>query len=123
MRQKPVFLNLFQIKFPITAIVSILHRVSGAFFFFLIPVFLWALSNSMHSAKSFEYLRECLTSSYSKATVWLVLSGILYHMIAGVRHLLMDVGFAEQLKYARISSYLVIVLSVIGTVYLGYMLW
>ena len=94
-KQRPVNLNLFTIKFPIPAIVSILHRISGVIVFLLIPLLLWMLHASLASVEQFDALRDTLDSPLIRFTLWVGLSALLFHLVAGIRHLFMDAGLAR----------------------------
>lgn len=122
-QQRPVFLNLFQIKFPITAIISILHRVTGVVIFLSLPLLLWTLQSSLGSKADFSHLQECLTAPISKIITWLIASVVMYHALAGVRHIIMDMGYAESLRSAKLSAYVVLLLTILCSMYAGVFLW
>ena len=122
-QQRPVFLNLFQIKFPITAIISILHRVTGVVIFLSLPLLLWALQSSLGSKGNFTHLQECLVAPFAKIITWLIASVVMYHALAGVRHIIMDMGYAESLKSAKFTAYLVLSLSLVCSIYAGVFVW
>lgn len=111
-KKKVVFLNLFKIAFPITAIVSIAHRISGFFLFLTIPFLLYVLSSSYASEESFNIITGWL-SDY----LWLIsliILAFVYHLCAGIRHLLMDIGIGEKnIQTAKKSALALIVCSVI----------
>ncbi|HSX20729.1 MAG TPA: succinate dehydrogenase, cytochrome b556 subunit [Gammaproteobacteria bacterium] len=109
--QKPVYLDLLNFAFPITAIVSILHRLSGLFLFFLIPVFLRILQKTLYYPSP--------TCMRVRVLMWLGLTAFIYHLFAGIRHLCMDVGVGEDLKDARYSSYAVLLLTAIFSLVIG----
>ena len=116
MRAKPMNLNLFTIAFPVTAIVSILHRISGALLFLLIPVLLLSLQKAVYFPSFFN-----LTVTH-KICLWLGLTILMYHLFAGVRHLLMDCGWGESKSVSRLSSYMVLGLTAIISILLGFSL-
>ncbi len=120
MRDRPVYLNLFTFAFPITAIVSILHRLSGILLFLLIPSLLLLLQNIISYP---EVLNTAKLHFWLKAVIWFGLTGFIYHFAAGMRHLVMDAGYAENLPTARASSYLVLAVTVIGSLLVGIKLW
>lgn len=122
-KPRPVNLNLFTIRFPITAISSILHRASGVLLFFFIVMLLYVLDLSLKSADSFAALQASLGSVWARFLVWSFLSSLSFHVIAGVRHLLMDLGYGEEKVSGRFGAYLVIILSAIVIVLLGVHLW
>ena len=123
MRSKPVHLNLLTIAFPLTAIVSILHRISGVILFLVIPVLLWALAYSLTSSEHFAKISACLSAPFSKFCLWVILSSLLYHLIAGTRHILMDLGVAESKTEGRVTGLIVFTISIFGILVLGYYLW
>lgn len=122
-KQRPKNLNLFTIRFPIPAIASILHRISGLILFILIPFILRALYLSLDSQQSFDDLHQVFTAPWLKFVIWVSLSALVYHFIAGIRHLLMDVGVGEGLKSGKFSAILTISISVILTIFIGIWLW
>lgn len=122
-KQRPVNLNLFTIHFPIPAIVSILHRISGFILFLCIPLFLWMLQSSLTSINQFSDLQDILGNIWVKLILWGMMAALLLHLIAGIRHLLMDLGFGESLKAGRFSAWLVVILSIILTLVAGVWLW
>jgi succinate dehydrogenase / fumarate reductase, cytochrome b subunit len=122
-KQRPINLDLLTIKFPLPAIVSILHRISGFFVFLLIPLLLWMLSASLSSPGGFEYIQEITNSPLTKFILWLFLSALIYHLIAGIRHLLMDMGWGESLKGGILTSKIVMALSLIMALLIGGWLW
>lgn len=120
---RPVHLDLTRMKFPPMAIVSILHRVSGVVLFLLLPFVLYALHASLASQASFSQLLQLMTSSTVKFLLWLLISAVSFHFIAGIRHLLMDCGLGEGLQSARVTAYGVIVLAGMAAIFVGVWLW
>ena len=117
---RPVNINLIKIKLPISALTSITHRLAGMYIFFItfpLSVFLFYLSIS--SSESFLNLTNTLIGSFYISTFvafsYLVLW---YHILTGVRHLIMDMHIGESLEASKYSSILVLILwslSVIAT--------
>jgi len=110
---------IFFYKFPLTAIASILHRISGVILFLLIPFILWVFATSLNSQAGFQQVMSCFDRFAIKFLIWVILSALCYHLIAGVKHLLMDMGFAETLKGARAASASVIIVSVLVMICMG----
>ena len=105
----PVFLNLAQIRFPIGAIASIAHRVAGVLLFIALPVVALMLDASLRTEAGFVAVRDLLSSPLWIATAAVLLWALVHHLLAGVRHLLMDVGVGSELARARTSARLVLV--------------
>jgi succinate dehydrogenase / fumarate reductase, cytochrome b subunit len=121
--QRPVNLNLFTIKFPIPAIVSILHRLSGLFLFLIIPLMLWTLEFSLSSESNFQTLRDNAATPVAKILILLLLSPFIYHFVAGIRHLLMDMEVAVEKRSGRISAILTFLISFLLIVLAGFYIW
>lgn len=121
--QRPKNLNLFTIRFPVPAIVSILHRASGILLFLLIPVAIWGLNLSLRSAQDFDDVHQFLTTPYMKFVIWFCLSGFLYHFVAGIRHLLMDINIGVELKSGRLSAILTLIIAALLIILTGIWLW
>jgi succinate dehydrogenase / fumarate reductase cytochrome b subunit len=119
---RPKNLNLFTIHFPIPAIVSILHRVSGAFLFVLIPLVLWTLNYSLTDA-GFEVLQQQLSLWYIKVLFWLLFIPFCFHLVAGIRHLLSDIHIGDSLKMGRKMAALTFVISILIVILAGVWLW
>lgn len=101
------------------AIASILHRISGILIFILIPVMLWMFAKSLHSEETFAQLSALIEQPAYKIILWAFASAMFYHVLAGIRHMIMDVGFGEHLGASRKSATFVIALGVIATIFLG----
>ncbi|MCL2590386.1 MAG: succinate dehydrogenase, cytochrome b556 subunit [Betaproteobacteria bacterium] len=127
-RKRPKHLALWQIKFPFPAIVSIVHRVTGAGLFLLLPFLICLLGKSLHSQESFQEFKEILSFEIiSLPLVKLVLLGLLWaylhHFCAGIRYLFLDIDKGLDLPCARKSAGAVVVVSVALTVIIGGLLW
>jgi len=84
---------------------------------------LYALGKSLGSEEGFAEVKACLTSPLAKLVTWGLLSGLLYHLVAGVRHLIMDMGGGETLEGGKLGSKIVIVISVVLIVLAGVWVW
>jgi succinate dehydrogenase / fumarate reductase cytochrome b subunit len=103
---KPVYINLFKIKLPISALLSISHRVSGMLIFFMVLPFSAYLFNILLASQdSFGLFIETYNSSIFLRTF--VLFNVLifeYHVIAGIRHMLMDFHIVSETLSASSNS-------------------
>ncbi|GLX14477.1 hypothetical protein Pstr01_27160 [Pseudomonas straminea] len=88
-----------------------------------IAVLLYGLDKSLSSEEGFAQVKECLTSPLAKFVIWGLLSALLYHLVAGVRHLIMDAGVGETLEGGKLGSKIVLVVAVILIVLLGVWIW
>lgn len=113
MKSKHIFLNLFFIKFPITAMTSIVHRVTGLFLFLCIPIFLYFLKISLASESSFLLAKNLFDSFYIKFFLFIFLSSFIYHFIMGLKHIVMDLGYFEGKTSSSNFSLFALILSVL----------
>jgi succinate dehydrogenase / fumarate reductase, cytochrome b subunit len=121
--KRPVFLNLWKMKFPITAIVSILHRISGVLIFLSLPILMYLLFRSLHSQTAFTSLQLSMHDWWLKTMLWAIAGAVSFHVLAGLRHLMMDLGAAESLSASRITSYILLALFVVSIILLGVWIW
>ncbi len=122
--KRPKHLNLFKIKQPLPAVVSILHRISGVLLFFPgIPLLLCSLQMLLQSQQSFEALQDYLRNPMIRLILLFPLWFFLHHLCAGIRHLLLDLHVGVTLTQAQTGSKLVLVAGIILTALAGLMLW
>lgn len=120
-QKRPVFLSLlpWQIRFPIGAIVSIIHRATGTLLVLLIPYALYLLQASLESPMRFEQVRATLAHGFGRVALLLGLWVLVQHLYSGIRHLLMDVDVGIELAAARRAAWLTLAASVITVALLG----
>ncbi|MCY4296036.1 MAG: succinate dehydrogenase, cytochrome b556 subunit [Gammaproteobacteria bacterium] len=121
--ERPVNLNLFSIKWPVTALVSISHRVTGVLLFLATAALLYLLDLSLASEAGFGEAAAILATPGARLLGWLAFAALLVHLIAGCRHLLMDLGIGESLRGGRAGAIAVIALSAAGAAAAGLWLW
>ena len=113
-KNRPVNLDIATFRLPITAYVSILHRVSGVANVFISLALIWLLSQSLASEDSYEYVIELTNLTSVKVVLFLILANLIYHSCAGVRHLIMDMGVGEDsFKSGKISAFVMIAVAMI----------
>lgn len=105
--------DLMSLRWPITAIASIIHRIAGGVLFVGIAFMLFALDRSLGSEEGFESLRLMMTSPLGKFVTWGLLSALAYHLVAGVKHFFMDLGVGETLEGGTFAARLTIFFSAI----------
>lgn len=121
--KRPRHLALHQIRLPLPAIVSILHRISGALMFLCLPLLLWLLQHSLRSIETFTALESMFQHVLVKLLLTGVLWAFLHHLCAGIRYLMIDLDYGVKLAQARASSRWVLALSLTLTSLLGVRLW
>lgn len=121
--KRPVNLDIGTMRLPITAWASIAHRASGVFLFAGMAVLIWALDASLASPESFASLGECLSSPLMKLVIWAVMAGLIYHSVAGVKHLVMDLGIGESMEGGIRGVKIVVAVSVVLILLAGVWIW
>lgn len=121
--KRPVNLDLTTIKFPVTAIASIVHRITGVALFVALPILLWMTDRSMASPESFADFKQLMTAPLAKLVVWAILAAISYHLVAGIRHLIMDTGMGETLEGGRRGAIAVFIITVVLILLAGAWIW
>ena len=128
---RPVFRNIHvtqivRYRLPPAGVVSILHRVSGALMFLLLPFIVWLMDVSLTSEVSYERFTAAFTAGIGVVPGWfvkLVVLGLIWaylnHFIAGVRHLWMDATHSVTKEQGHSTAIVTLVLSVLLTVALG----
>lgn len=91
--------------------------------FVAVGFLVWALALSLDSRQGFEQVAAILAHPLAKFITWGILSLVVYHLVAGIRHLIMDAGFAESLEGGRQASYIAMGISVVAIVLLGVWVW
>jgi succinate dehydrogenase / fumarate reductase cytochrome b subunit len=120
---RPVNLNLLVFRWPLPAITSILHRLSGVLIFFGTAALLYLLQLSLSSEAGFTKALDLLDLALVKFAVWFIVAGLLYHLIAGVKHLIMDWGIGETIEGGKMGSILVLVTAFVAIAAAGVWIW
>lgn len=120
------FTDLPSYRLPVAGIVSILHRVSGALMFVLMPFIIWMFDTSISSELSFARFTSAFGVGVGFVPGWFfklvalaILWAFLHHLIAGMRHLWMDMRHAVSKEFGKSSAVFTLVLSIGLTVVLG----
>jgi succinate dehydrogenase / fumarate reductase cytochrome b subunit len=123
-RPRPVYLDLFSIRQPLPAIVSILHRISGALLFLVgIPLLLWFVQRSLASPEGFAAAMAPFTGVVGKIALLVLAWAYVYHLLAGLRHLALDLHVGIRLQPARSSAAVVLVLSILIALFVAVRIW
>ncbi|GMV01043.1 MAG: succinate dehydrogenase, cytochrome b556 subunit [Burkholderiaceae bacterium] len=123
---KPRFRNIhvsdivLRYRLPLAALVSILHRISGALMFLVgLPFLLYLFQQSLTSELSFETYRAVVSNWFAKLVLLGLIWAYLHHFCAGVRHLLMDVDIGMTKAGGRTTAAIVLAVSLALTLILG----
>ena len=113
-------------RLPPAGIVSILHRVSGAMMFLLLPFIIWMFDTSVTSEISYGEFTSLFAGGAGFVPGWFfklialaLIWAYLHHFIAGVRHLWMDATHAVTKEFGHSSALFTLIASVLLTLVLG----
>ncbi|MEO8204458.1 MAG: succinate dehydrogenase, cytochrome b556 subunit [Betaproteobacteria bacterium] len=122
-KKRPVYLNLVQIRLPLPALVSILHRVSGSLMFVAGVWLLYLLDRSLTSEEGFASVRHYAAHPLVKGVLLVLVWAYSHHFFAGIRYLLLDLDKGTDLAPARMTSWVVLGASLVTTLFLGAKIW
>ena len=114
-RSAPVYLNLLRIRFPVGAVTSIAHRVSGVLLFLSLPFLIYLLDLSLRGPGGFDKALATVQNGWFEAGFTLLVWSLLQHLLSGIRFLLIDIGQGVTLQQARRSAWLVNILAPVMT--------
>ncbi len=130
-QKRPAYRNIHisqivSYRLPPAGIVSILHRVSGVLMFLLLPFVIWLFDVSLTSEISYERFTSTFMAGvgflpgwFMKLVALALIWAYLHHLIAGVRHLWMDMTHSVSLEQGRVSAWATLVSSGVLTVALA----
>ena len=110
---RPKFLNLLQLSYPPGAIASIAHRVTGVLLAVAAPIAAYAFTRSVAGPEGFAEIARWGRAIPTRLALAVLAAALAYHLLAGVRHLLMDAGIGSSLRAGRGSAWAVIAAGVI----------
>ena len=116
-------LQIIRYRLPAAGVVSILHRISGAMMFLLLPFILYLFDLSITSEISFDYLKGFTSHWFVKLLILAVSWGYLHHFCGGIRHLIMDAHIGLSKEEARKSARMVFLVSVPLTIVVAFKLF
>ena len=122
-KSRPVNLDLQTMHFPITAIASIVHRVAGVITFVAVGILLWLLSLSLSSPVGFKQAADLIDGWFVTFILWGILTALAYHIVGGVRHLMMDMGYFEELDTGALSAKVSFAVTAVLSLLAGIMVW
>lgn len=122
-KDRPKNLDLSTVKFPITATASILHRVSGIIVFIALAIFLTLLNCSLSSESDFVRTMSYFDNILIKFVMWGSLTGLAYHAVFGVRHMIQDLGHWEEMDSASLSAKIGFLVTGVLSLLAGILVW
>ncbi len=120
-KPRPKYLDIWTLAFqlPVPGFASILHRVSGAGLFLMLPLLLWLFGASLESPGTAAAASACIANPLVKLVLFGLLWAYLHHFCMGIRFLLLDVHVGLEKQTARASAWAVLAVSLVLTVLIG----
>ena len=121
--KRPVNLDISTISLPLTNLASFAHRLSGIAIFAGFGLLLFVLQTSLASEEGFESISKMMDNMLFSIVLWIIFAALLYHFIAGTKHLLLDFGFGETKDGAKLGAVAVVIIFFITVSVLSALLW
>ncbi|WP_354625729.1 succinate dehydrogenase, cytochrome b556 subunit [Psychromonas sp. MME2] len=122
-KQRPKNLDLTTVALPVTATASILHRISGIIVFIALAIFLSLLSCSLASEADYDRVLAYFDMFVVEFIIWGALTGLAYHVVFGIRHMIQDLGYWEELPCATLSAKVGFAITLLLSILSGVLVW
>lgn len=107
--RRPVFLDITRIHLPVTAVISIIHRITGVLFFITIPLMVYTFGLSLSSQDGYDRILSMLDHHAVRLILILLLWGFAHHLFAGIRYLFIDIDIGVSRDSSRMTAWYVVV--------------
>ncbi len=85
---------------------------------------LFAFDLSLESQQGFDAVVDMFENSFfAKLITWGLVSCLLYHLFAGVKHLIMDCGYCEELESGTLAAKVTLGAGVAAVILSGVWVW
>ena len=121
--ERPVNLALTTFKYPLAAIVSITHRITGVLLFVGIAFLLYLLDQSLTSAQGLDHARAWLSLPLPKLLLTAVVATLIFHFVAGIKHLLLDFDIGDTIEGGLLASQVTFGVAAVLIVVAGLWIW
>ncbi|MCU7830198.1 MAG: succinate dehydrogenase, cytochrome b556 subunit [Candidatus Thiodiazotropha sp. (ex Myrtea sp. 'scaly one' KF741663)] len=108
-KSRPVFLNLMKIRLPVAGVMSIIHRATGVVMVVAIPLLVYLLDLSLSGEAGFADTASLFGNGLIQLVLFLFLWGLMHHLLAGIRYLLIDIDIGVEKPLFRQTAWGVIV--------------
>ena len=121
---RPVNLDLSKFSFPITAIASILHRITAVIIWVGLGIGLYALCGATDSPEGFLNIQQALSSNFiAQFVAWGLLTAFGYYCAATLKHIIQELGFFEDFASGKVISWAAICIGIILAIASGVYVW
>lgn len=115
---RPLSPHLLIYKIQLTSIMSIMHRITGMGFIAAIYLFLWWLYANLNDEETLFFFINTIYHPVSKIILFGVLFAACFHFFNGIRYLIWSLGIGFDLKSVYLSSYIILLFTVLSTLYI-----
>ncbi len=120
---RPVNLALTTFNYPLAAIASITHRITGVVLFGGVAFLLYLLDLSLTSAQGLDHARALLVLPLPKVVLTVIVATLIFHFVAGIRHLLLDFDIGDTIEGGLLASQVTFGISAVLIVLAGLWIW
>ena len=106
--RRPVFLDITRIDLPVTAVISITHRITGVLFFILMPLLVYLFDLSLSGPQGYDTVSDVLDHWAARLLIVILLWGFAHHFLAGIRYLLIDMDVGVGRESSRVTAWCVV---------------
>ncbi len=96
-----------RIRFPVSAVMSIGHRIAGVLLFLTLPLLIYLLQLSVQSEQAYQDIRHWLDLSPVRLLLAILIWALVHHLLAGIRVLFIDIDLGVSKGVARSTAWLV----------------
>lgn len=123
-KKRPVNLDFTTMSLPIMGIASILHRVSAVIIWVAMAFLLPVLYISLDSPEGFDRLSRMATESFiAQFFIWGFMTAMGYYAMGGLKHMIQELGYFEDLKGGMLISKVAIGLGIVISLLIGVRIW
>lgn len=122
-KERPLAPRLSVYRWQIPMVASLAHRASGIVLALFVPIYLFLLTGLTSSPEDFTSTLDWMHSLPGSLILWLTGMALIYHLVNGIRFILLDAGWFEGRDAMRITARVSIGAGVLGGLLLGGFLW
>jgi succinate dehydrogenase / fumarate reductase cytochrome b subunit len=111
----PLSPHLQVYRFPLTVILSITHRITGALLGLGVLLLIYVLVAAAAGEQNYQSAHALVSSWLGQLFLFLWTFALFFHFCNGIRHLLWDVGYGLDREVLDKTAYVVLIVSVVLT--------
>lgn len=120
-KNRPISPHLSIYKMQLTSVLSILHRITGAYLYLGLAIFTWIVFLAVYSPYIITEISDFIYGNIFIKGLFkiMILSwtfSLFYHQLNGIRHLFWDIGKGFELETTYLSGKIVVALSILLTI-------